>query len=63
MTAVPPDNVKAAAAVVDAWLAEQQTLRATPEEIARMSFAERLDYARRFKQSEMPAWKDPRTSK
>jgi hypothetical protein len=31
-----------------------------PEQIARMSWSERLDYARRFDQTKMPAWKDPR---
>jgi hypothetical protein len=32
------------------------------EEIARMSSAERLDYARSFDQSKMPAWRDPRAA-
>jgi hypothetical protein len=32
----------------------------TPEEIARMTNAERLDYSRSFDQSKMPAWRDPR---
>jgi hypothetical protein len=36
---------------------------ATPlpaEEIAKMSAAERIEYCRRFDQSQMPAWEDPR---
>jgi len=40
--------------------APQPNGRATPEQIARMSAAERLDYSRQFDQSKMPAWRDPR---
>ena len=32
----------------------------TAEEIAKLSPAERLDYSRKFDQSKMPEWKDPR---
>jgi hypothetical protein len=32
----------------------------TPEEIAKMTPAERWDYCRQFPQDQMPAWKDPR---
>jgi len=34
--------------------------RATPEQLARMSPAERLNYSRQFDQATMPAWRDPR---
>jgi hypothetical protein len=37
-----------------------QAGRATPEQIKTMSSAERLDYARRFPQGQMPEWRDPR---
>jgi len=36
--------------------------RATPEEVAKMSPAQKLDYSRKFNQAEMPAWKDPRAA-
>lgn len=39
-----------------------QAGRATPEQIAKMSHAERLDYSRNFDQSKMPAWRDPRAA-
>jgi hypothetical protein len=32
-----------------------------PEQVAKMSWAERLEYARRFDQSKMPAWKNPKS--
>ena len=32
------------------------------EQVDRMSARERLDYARQFDQSKMPAWRDPRTA-
>jgi hypothetical protein len=38
---------------------------ATPlpaEQIAKLTPAEKLDYARRFDQSKMPAWRDPRSA-
>jgi hypothetical protein len=59
---VPPDHVKAAAAVVDQWVREQETRRLSADEIARLTPAERLDYCRRFNQSTMPAWRDPRAA-
>jgi hypothetical protein len=34
--------------------------RLTDAEIAKLSDAERIDYCRRFDQSKMPAWSDPR---
>jgi hypothetical protein len=58
----PPPNVAAAALVVETWLREQdqQTLPRSPEEIAKMSARERIDYCRQFDQSKMPAWRSPR---
>ena len=58
-SAALPDNVKAAAAVVDAWVREQETRRLTPDELAKLTPAQKLDYCRRFDQSKM-SWKDPR---
>jgi hypothetical protein len=56
----PPPNVQAAAAIVNEWLDSQQgTL--TPEQIARLGPAQKLDYTRRRSQeTQMPAWRDPR---
>lgn len=34
----------------------------SPEEIAKMTPAERLDYSRQFPQDRMPAWRDPRAA-
>jgi hypothetical protein len=56
----PPSEVQRAAGQVQAWLEQQNAKPKSPEEIARMSFAERLDYARLWDQSRMPEWKDPR---
>jgi hypothetical protein len=56
----PPAHVEAAAAIVDAWLSAGEANVLTAEQIAKLSPADRLDYARRFDQSKMPAWKDPR---
>lgn len=36
--------------------------RKSPEEIAKMTPAQRLDYVRGFDQSKMPEWKDPRAA-
>ena len=33
----------------------------SPEEVARMSPRERLDYSRQFDQRRMPEWRDPRS--
>jgi hypothetical protein len=54
----PPPDVAEAAAKVQQWL--DKPVVKTVEEIARMSQAERLDYSRRFNQTAMPEWKDPR---
>jgi len=36
--------------------------RLSPEQIARLTPAQRLDYSRQFNQTTMPAWQDPRSS-
>jgi hypothetical protein len=47
----PPPQVAAAARIVEQWLTTQQPpTRKSADEFARMSFAERLDYARGFPQ-------------
>jgi hypothetical protein len=57
----PPRHVADAANVVDQWLKSVEPgRRLSPEQIAKLSPAERLDYARQWDQSTMPAWKDPR---
>lgn len=53
-----PDE-KRAAVVVQGWIDSQQR-QLTAEEIAKLSPGERLDYARRFDQTKMPEWRDPR---
>lgn len=60
MSGTPPPNVQAAAAVVQAYLDSQQG-PLSAEAYAKLSPAEKLDYSRRFDQSKMPAWKDPRS--
>jgi hypothetical protein len=57
---LPPAEVQRAAGQVQAWLDQQSATPKPPEEIARMSFAERIDYCRRFPQSSLPPWRDPR---
>jgi hypothetical protein len=56
-----PSYVRAAAAVVRDWLdAAQKPTPLSREEIDKMTPAEKLDYARRFDQSQLPEWRDPR---
>jgi hypothetical protein len=57
---IPPPEVQRAAGQVQDWLDRQNAKPKSPEEIARMSFAERLDYSRLWDQTKMPAWRDPR---
>jgi hypothetical protein len=57
---LPPPEIQRAAGQVQAWLDQQNATPKPPEEIARMTPAQRLDYARLFDQSRMPAWRDPR---
>jgi len=56
----PPAYVERGAADVRGWLDDVQGVRATPEQIAKMTPAQRLDYCRRFDQSTMRPWRDPR---
>jgi hypothetical protein len=61
----PPPEVAAAAAVVDAWLKGQPSVLAgraqeSRQEPAKMTPAQRLDWARSHDQTKMPPWKDPR---
>jgi hypothetical protein len=56
----PPLSVELSAKRVQQWLDEQERTPKTAEEIARMSAAEKIDYCRRFDQTKMPAWRDPR---
>jgi hypothetical protein len=57
---LPPPEVQRAAGQVQAWLDQQSATPKSPEEIAKMTPAQRLDYARLFRQDQMPAWRDPR---
>ena len=57
---LPPPEVQRAAGQVQAWLDQQNATPKSLEEIARMTPAQRLDYARLFNQAAMPPWKDPR---
>jgi hypothetical protein len=59
----PPADVTFAAVVVQTWLDKQQPGgqgKLSVEQVAKMSPADRIDYCRRFDQTNMPAWKDPR---
>ena len=38
----------------------QQPVRLSEEQIAKLTPAQRLDYARLWDQSKMPSWRDPR---
>jgi hypothetical protein len=60
---IPPLSVELSAKQVKRWLDGQEAVPKSAEEIARMSWAEKLDYARSFDQSQMPAWRDPRANK
>ena len=57
---MPPSYVERGAADVRGWLDDVQGVRLSEEQIKRLTPAQRLDYARRFDQSTMPAWRDPR---
>jgi len=57
---LPPPEVRRAAGQVQAWLDQQTATPKSPDKIARMSPAQRLDYSRLFDQTKMPPWKDPR---
>jgi hypothetical protein len=58
---MPLPHEQAAAEVVKGYLKRvEQPQRLSSEQIAKLSPAERLDYARLWDQSTMPAWRDPR---
>jgi hypothetical protein len=57
---LPPPEIQRAAGQVQGWLDQQNPILRSPEEIARMTPAQRLDYARLWDQNSMPAWRDPR---
>lgn len=64
MSDAPPPEVVAAAQVVENWVRKREaaigTTAPAADKTAGMSWAERIDRARTFDQSKMPAWKDPR---
>jgi hypothetical protein len=69
MAAELPPEVAAAAAIVDGWLKgqppviaarPQEPARPAVQESAKMTPAQRLDWARSHDQTKMPPWKDPR---
>ena len=62
MTGRPPnDEERRAAEVVNRYVTEQENRKVTDEEFARMNARERLNYARQWDQSTMPAWRDRRS--
>jgi hypothetical protein len=59
---MPPPHIQRSAADVQRWLDQQNVTPKTPEEIARMTPAERLDYTRAASAARpMPEWRDPRS--
>jgi hypothetical protein len=56
----PPPYIERGAGDVNWWLGQQNATPKPREEIDRMTPAQKLDYCRRFDQSTMPVWKDPR---
>jgi hypothetical protein len=59
--AAPPAHVTFSAAVVQSWLDKQQPGgqgKATDEQFKQMSAAERIDYCRRFDQTQFQQTKD-----
>jgi hypothetical protein len=47
---LPPEDVRQAAAKVEAYVRQQENRKVSDEEFARMSPRERIDYCRRFDQ-------------
>jgi hypothetical protein len=58
----PPPHVAAAAKIVDDWLKGQPPVAGNSPPVAKLSDAEKLNRARQYDQTKMPAWKDPRTA-
>ena len=48
---LPPEDVRQAAAKVEAYVTQQENRKVTDEEFARMSPRERIDYCRKFDQT------------
>jgi len=50
----PPEHVRAAAAVVESWVCEQESAsrKVSDKQFAKMTPAQRLDYARQFPQDQ-----------
>ena len=57
---LPPEDVRQAAAKVEAYVTQQENRKVTDEEFARMNVRDRIDYCRRFSQNSLPNWRDPR---
>jgi hypothetical protein len=59
-----PQHVAQAAKIVDDWLRQQGQPPAVGNSppVAKLSDAEKLNRARQYDQTKMPAWKDPRTA-
>jgi hypothetical protein len=57
---MPPEDVRQAAAKVEAYVTQQENRKVTDEEFARMNARDRIEYCRRFPQSSLPDWRDPR---
>lgn len=61
MSATPPPNVAAAAAVVQGWLDQQANGYLSDEQVSKLTPAQRLDWSRqRSREKQMPEWRDPR---
>jgi hypothetical protein len=57
---LPPEDVRQAAAKVEAYVTQQENRKVTDEEFARMNARDRIEYCRRFTQNSLPPWRDPR---
>ena len=57
---LPPEDVRQAAAKVEAYVTQQENRKITDEEFARMNARDRIEYCRRFTQNSLPPWRDPR---
>ena len=58
---LPPEDVRQAAAKVEAYVTQQENRKVTDEEFARMNARDRIEYCRRFTQNSLPPWRDPRS--
>jgi hypothetical protein len=56
---LPPPHVQEAERIAAAWRKSVEQPPAPPRDMQR-EWAERLDRARQYDQSKMPAWNDPR---